>query len=145
MTAAATLLFGAHGQLGSEFVRTVSQSTRLIALDRGHVDLRDADAVRKAIVTHQPAAIINAAAYTAVDQAESEVEAATAINVDAPRIMAEEAARSGAVLVHYSTDYVFDGMLDRPYRESDPTHPMSVYGRTKLEGENAIRAVAHGI
>ena len=138
---AAILLFGANGQVGSELHAVLSAARQtVIALDRSHVDMRDPSAIRAAINTHRPAVILNATAYTAVDQAETDADTAHAVNVVAPAAMAESAASLGALLVHYSTDYVFDGTLDRPYRESDPTNPQSVYGRTKLAGEDAIRS-----
>ena len=113
----------------------------VVGFDRHELDLSNPDQIRRAIREVQPTAIVNAAAYTAVDLAETDELQARIINVDAPALMAEEAKRIGAVLVHYSTDYVFDGSRDRPYRETDLPNPINVYGKTKLAGEEAIRAV----
>jgi dTDP-4-dehydrorhamnose reductase len=109
-------------------------------LDRRQLDLTQPEEIRRAIRTFRPAFIVNAAAYTAVDKAESEESVARAINAEAPAVMAEEAKRSGASLIHYSTDYVFDGTKTTPYDEDDPPNPQNVYGKTKLEGERAIQA-----
>ena len=105
------------------------------------MDLADPDSIRRAIRDARPEIIVNAAAYTKVDKAESEPDLAMQVNGVAPGIMAEEAKRLGAILVHYSTDYVFDGELDRPYVEDDPPNPVNAYGKTKLAGERAIEAV----
>ncbi|WP_322063050.1 dTDP-4-dehydrorhamnose reductase [Paraburkholderia sp. J63] len=134
------LVTGVNGQVGFELLRTLQGLGRVVAADRAMLDLGSSDAIRRCIREVRPTMIVNPAAYTAVDQAETEVAAARQINADAPATLAEEAKRVGALLVHYSTDYVFDGMLDRPYREDDLTHPCSGYGATKLEGEQAIRA-----
>ncbi|OZI32045.1 dTDP-4-dehydrorhamnose reductase [Bordetella genomosp. 10] len=137
------LLLGKNGQVGWELQRALAPLGDLIALDR-HGDngltgnLADADGLARTVRTLAPQVIINAAAYTAVDKAESEVAAAEAINTVAPAVLAEEAKRLGALLVHYSTDYVFAGDGERAWREDDATGPLSVYGRTKLEGEHAI-------
>jgi len=112
----------------------------VIATDRATLDLADPDAIRRAVREAKPGVIVNAAAYTAVDKAESEPGLALRINGEAPGILAAEAARAGALLVHYSTDYVFDGAKDAPYVEDDPTGPVNAYGRSKLEGERAILA-----
>ena len=112
----------------------------MTAHDRATLDLADGKAIAAAVRDAKPALILNAAAYTAVDKAESDEAAATAVNATAPGILAEEARRCGALLVHYSTDYVFDGRKRAPYVETDPTAPLGVYGRTKLEGERAIAA-----
>jgi dTDP-4-dehydrorhamnose reductase len=111
----------------------------VVALDRQQLDLSRFDEIRRVIREIRPALIVNAAAYTAVDLAEKEHSLAQAINAEAPAIMAEEARRIDAALVHYSTDYVFDGSLNSPYEETDPTNPINVYGKTKLAGEQAIR------
>jgi dTDP-4-dehydrorhamnose reductase len=132
------LLFGAAGQLGHELASRLHVLGPVTALTRQDIDLSNADALRSLLQAQRPAVIVNAAAYTAVDKAEQEPALAQAINVTAPAVMAEEAARSGAVLVHYSTDYVFNGQATRPYLESDPTDPHSVYGRTKRDGEQAV-------
>lgn len=109
------------------------------ALDRAALDLSDEAAIRKTVRTLRPDLIVNPAAYTAVDKAESEPDLAYAINADAPRILAEEAAELGARMVHYSTDYVFDGRASQPYRETDMTNPLGVYGASKLAGEKAVQ------
>lgn len=132
------LLFGANGQVGTELRRTLLPHGDLRALTRAEVDLSDALAVKTAIASVKPKIIVNAAAYTAVDKAESEPELAASINRDAVVAMAEAACASGALLVHYSTDYVFAGEGDQPYQTDDPTGPKGVYGKTKLEGEQAI-------
>lgn len=132
------LLTGRSGQVGWELERALAPLGELIALDRAQLDLSDADAIRNVMREVAPAVIVNAAAYTAVDRAESEPALASAVNARAPGVLAEEARRCGALLVHYSTDYVFDGEKKAPYVEEDPAHPLNVYGRTKLEGERAI-------
>ena len=134
------LLAGRGGQLGWELQRSLAPLGELIALDRAGMDLADPDSIHRAIADARPAVIVNAAAYTAVDRAESEPEAAMRVNAVAPGIIAEEAARIGALVVHYSTDYVFDGTKGAPYREDDAPAPLSVYGRSKLAGEEAVRA-----
>ena len=135
------LLTGVNGQVGHELQHTLSVLGRAVALDRSQLDLSDADAIRRVVREIKPNLIINPAAYTAVDKAESEPELAFAINATAPAVLAEEAAKLGATLVHYSTDYVYDGSKSLPYVETDPTNPLSVYGKSKLAGEEAIRAV----
>ncbi|HQS99180.1 MAG: dTDP-4-dehydrorhamnose reductase [Hydrogenophilales bacterium 16-64-46] len=134
------LLTGANGQVGWELRRTLGALGEIVALDSRLMDLADAEAVRNTVRSIAPAIIVNPAAYTAVDKAESEPERAHAVNAVAPGVLAEEAARLGAVLVHYSTDYVFDGSGDTPWREDDATGPLNVYGVTKLAGEQAIAA-----
>jgi dTDP-4-dehydrorhamnose reductase len=136
----AILLIGANGQVGRELNRMLPFLGDVTALDRQRLDLSKPEEIRRAIRTFHPTWIVNAAAYTAVDNAESEEAVVRAINAEAPAVMAEEAKRSGASLVHYSTDYVFDGSKNSPYDEDDPTNPQNVYGRTKLEGEHAIQA-----
>lgn len=133
------LIFGAAGQVGTELQRSFSGFGEIIACDRAAVDLRREDQIRSMIRRTAPTVILNAAAYTAVDKAESEAELAMAINASAPGAMAEEAARCGAVLVHYSTDYVFDGTKASAWTEGDTTNPLNIYGATKLAGEEAIR------
>lgn len=139
-----TLLFGKGGQVGWELQRSLAPLGELVALDAGSRDLcgdfSNLEGIAQTIRAVAPDIIVNAAAHTAVDKAESEIELARTLNALAPGVLAEEAKRSGAWLVHYSTDYVFDGSGDKPWRESDPTGPLSVYGKTKLEGEEAIRA-----
>jgi len=134
------LLTGATGQVGWELRRSLACLGEVIAPDRGRMDLADAASVRRAVQALGPDLIVNPAAYTAVDRAESEPELARAINAVAPGVLAEEAARLGAVLVHYSTDYVFDGSKAGPYVEEDAPNPLNVYGQTKLAGEEAVRA-----
>ncbi len=134
------LLLGADGQLGWELRRALLPLGELSALGRAQADLSDPSGLRELLDRLRPAVIVNAAAYTAVDRAESEPELARQVNADAVALLAEYAARSGAWLVHYSTDYVFDGSAQRPWREDDAPNPLSVYGRTKLQGEQAIRA-----
>lgn len=134
------LVTGANGQVGWELRRALAPLGDVIAAHRGQLDVARTDALREGVRAMTPDVIVNAAAYTAVDRAESEPELARAINAIAPGVLAEEAARLDAVLVHYSTDYVFDGAKPAPYVESDPPSPLSVYGRTKLEGERAIGA-----
>ena len=134
------LLLGRNGQVGWELERTLAPFGEVIALDRKQLDLADEASIRRATRAVAPNVIVSAAAHTAVDRAESEPALANAVNGIAPGILAEEARRSDALLVHYSTDYVFDGEKGAPYREDDPPSPASVYGRSKLEGERAIQA-----
>jgi dTDP-4-dehydrorhamnose reductase len=134
------LLTGATGQVGYELERSLQGLGQVVALDRSRMDLADLDQVRSVIRAVRPNLIVNPAAYTAVDKAESEPELARRINAEAPGVMAEEAKRLGAAMVHYSTDYVFDGAQQGAWREDDPTGPINVYGQTKLEGEQAIAA-----
>lgn len=134
------LLTGARGQVGWELRRTLSCLGEVVALDSRAMNLADADAVRKTVREMAPNIIVNPAAYTAVDKAESEPELAHAVNAVAPGILAEEAARLGALLVHYSTDYVFNGSDSTPWKEDDACDPLNVYGATKLAGERAIQA-----
>jgi dTDP-4-dehydrorhamnose reductase len=133
------LLTGKNGQVGHDLQRFLPRLGEVVALDRQQLDLSRFDEIRRVIREIRPALIVNAAAYTAVDLAEKEHSLAQAINAEAPAIMAEEARRIDAALVHYSTDYVFDGSLNSPYEETDPTNPINVYGKTKLAGEQAIR------
>ena len=135
------LLTGGTGQVGWELQRTLAPLGRVVAPLRAELDLTRPDSLRAAVRGAGPGLIVNAAAHTAVDQAESEPELAMALNGEAPGILAEEAKRLGIPLVHYSTDYVFDGRKAQPYAESDAPNPVSVYGRTKLAGERAIQAV----
>ncbi len=136
----AILLIGANGQLGRELNAALTSLGEVTALDRQHLDLTRPEDIRPAIHDFHPALIVNAAGYTAVDQAESEATLARAVNAGAPAVLAEEAKKIGAALIHYSTDYVFDGTKTTPYEEDDPANPLSVYGKTKLEGERAIQA-----
>lgn len=134
------LLTGTGGQVGHELMRTLAPLGELHGFDRARLDLSDRDALVAACRALKPGLIVNAAAYTAVDKAESEPALAEAINARAPGILAREARRLGAVLVHYSTDYVFAGSKRSPYTETDPTGPLNAYGRSKLAGERAIAA-----
>jgi len=134
------LVFGANGQVGRCLVRRLPALASVEFLDRRQADLSRPETVRRALAACRPDVVINAAAYTAVDRAESEPELANTVNAEAPAVMAESCARSGAWLIHYSTDYVFDGAASEPYSEDDPVAPINVYGRTKLAGEQAIRA-----
>ncbi len=133
------LLVGKNGQVGHELHRLLPGLGEVVAPDRHRLDLIDPDNIRRVIRETCPQLIVNAAAYTAVDAAETDEAQAHAINTEAPALLAEEAKRLGAGLVHYSTDYVFDGSNTEPYDEADPTNPLNVYGRTKLAGEEAIR------
>lgn len=132
------LVLGANGQLGHELPRALSGLGRVIALDRAAADLSDPESLRGVLRRHEAGIIVNAAAYTAVDRAESEPDLAQTINGDAPGVLAEEAQSLGATLVHFSTDYVFDGHKASPYLERDQTNPLSAYGRSKLSGERAV-------
>ena len=134
------LQIGTKGQLGWELLRTCAPLGEVVALDYPDVDLSDSVGLRALVRSVKPDIIINAAAYTNVDKAESEPELARAINATGPGILAEEAQKTHAVLVHYSTDYVFDGTKGSPYVETDQPNPLNVYGQTKLEGEQAISA-----
>jgi dTDP-4-dehydrorhamnose reductase len=134
------LLTAKTGQVGYELERSLQGLGEIIALDRSQMDLANLAQVRDVIRAIKPNLIINPAAYTAVDKAESEPELAMRINGDAPGVMAEEARKLGAVMIHYSTDYVFDGSKRVPYVETDPPCPLNVYGTTKLAGEQAIQA-----
>lgn len=134
------LLTGTNGQVGWELERTLAPLGEVLACDRAGLDLADSDRIRAVVREARPEIIVNAAAYTAVDKAEAEPELAMAINGTAPGVLAEEAKRTGALLVHYSTDYVFDGAKDTPCTEDDPPNPCNAYGRSKLAGERAIRA-----
>ncbi|MEW6313066.1 MAG: dTDP-4-dehydrorhamnose reductase [Pseudomonadota bacterium] len=136
------LLLGGSGQVGWELRRTLLPLGKIIAPNRAELDLADADAIRTSVRRIAPDLIVNAAAYTAVEQAESEIDLAMAINGTAPAILAKEAARLGAALVHYSTDYVFDGAQPTPYREDDTPRPLNVYGASKLAGEQAVQAAS---
>jgi dTDP-4-dehydrorhamnose reductase len=138
----AILLIGSNGQVGRELKRMLPRVGEVTSLDRQRLDLTQPEEIRRAIRIFHPNFIVNAAAYTAVDKAESEEFLARAVNAEAPAVMAEEAKKIGASLVHFSTDYVFDGLKSSPYDEGDQPKPQNVYGRTKLEGERAIQASA---
>jgi dTDP-4-dehydrorhamnose reductase len=133
------LLFGAMGQLGTELQRTLNPYGEIFPFDIHNLNLENTGLVRETIRSVSPDAIINASAYTAVDQAESEAEKAFKVNGDIPGLFAEESAKLNAFLIHYSTDYVFDGTKGLPYIEGDKTNPLGVYGKSKLAGEEAIK------
>lgn len=133
------LLTGANGQVGHELRTTLAPLGPVVATTRETLDLTDEAAIRAAVRAVAPRVMVNAAAYTAVDAAERDEAACAWLNTEVPRILAEEAERCGAWLVHFSTDYVFDGTGRRPYREDDPVAPLGVYGRTKADGEAAVR------
>lgn len=134
------LITGANGQVGWALQRALAPLGDVVALDLHDLDLTQFDALRDGVRAIAPGVIVNAAAYTAVDRAESEPELARTVNAIAPGVLAEEAHRLDGVLVHYSTDYVFDGTKSEPYVETDSPNPLNAYGRTKLEGERAIGA-----
>jgi dTDP-4-dehydrorhamnose reductase len=134
------LLFGANGQLGSRLRTLLAAKGALRAFGQDDLDLRDLARLRSLIDDSRPDLIVNAAAYTAVDAAETDGESARLVNAEAPRIMAECAQARRALLVHYSTDYVFDGTAREPYREDSPVRPLGVYGVTKADGESAVAA-----
>jgi dTDP-4-dehydrorhamnose reductase len=138
------LITGAAGQLGREIAVAAPESVEVSALKREQLDITDSDAVAKAFRDLRPKLVINTAAYTAVDRAEEEPEAAFAVNCEGARFLAEAAARGKVRLIHISTDFVFDGRQDRPYAPEDPTGPLGVYGASKLEGERAVLSVAAG-
>ncbi|WAW09077.1 dTDP-4-dehydrorhamnose reductase [Oxalobacter vibrioformis] len=133
------LLLGKNGQVGHELLRTLYPLGEVIALDRNQVDLADKDRLREIVRGHGADVIVNAAAYTAVDRAEEEERLAFQINADAVELLADHARHNGTLLVHYSTDYVFDGKKDTPYVETDITNPPNVYGKSKLAGELAVQ------
>ncbi|WP_020069833.1 dTDP-4-dehydrorhamnose reductase [Paraburkholderia caledonica] len=135
------LLTGVNGQVGFELARSLQGLGTIVAPLRSELDLSDLAQVRRVVRELKPALIVNPAAYTAVDKAETDVDAAMRLNAEAPAVLAEEAKRLGAAMVHYSTDYVFDGTKAGVYVESDSVNPINVYGRSKLAGEEAIAAV----
>jgi len=132
------LLLGAGGQLGRALAAALPALGTLTALDRSQANLADLDALPGVVRRHRPDLLVNAAAYTAVDRAEREPQAAQRVNAEAVAVLAAEARRAGALLLHYSTDYVFDGAKPAPYVESDAAHPLNAYGRSKLAGERAV-------
>lgn len=133
------LLIGKNGQIGWELKRALAPLGEVVAVGSGELDLSKPAEIRRAVREMRPDLIVNAAAYTAVDAAEEEPELAMAVNGEAPGVLAEEAQRSDAALVHYSTDYVFDGAKGAPYTEDDEPAPINIYGETKLAGERAVR------
>lgn len=133
------LLTGKHGQVGFELQRALAPLGQIHAVDYAECDLADAAAIARLVRLVRPDVIINPAAYTAVDKAESEPQLAHVINAVAPGALGEEAAKLGAWVVHYSTDYVFDGSKSGAYVEDDPSNPLGVYGRTKRDGEIALQ------
>jgi dTDP-4-dehydrorhamnose reductase len=141
MSSPTFLITGANGQVGWELQRSLSALATTVAVDRDELDLIELDSVRRFVRQLRPSLILNAAAYTAVDQAEREPELARKLNAVVPRVLAEEAKRLNAVFISYSTDYVFDGAATRPYTEESSPHPLGIYGQTKLEGDNAIADV----
>ncbi|MGA2550122.1 MAG: dTDP-4-dehydrorhamnose reductase [Burkholderiaceae bacterium] len=136
------LVTGAKGQVGWELCRSLLLNGDVVALDRSQADLSRPQSLVPIIREIRPDIIVNAAAYTAVDRAETEEELATRVNGESVGVLAEECKRLGALLIHYSTDYVFDGLKDAPYSEDDVENPQNAYGRSKLAGEKAIRAIA---
>jgi len=135
------LLFGKYGHLGWELRRTLATLGEVTALDLPEVDFTHLDHLPEIVQRYQPQVIVNAAAYTAVDRAESEPERADAVNHLAPEILASKAAEINAAFIHFSTDYVFDGTKGSPYEESDTPHPLNVYGESKLNGEKAVQSI----
>ena len=133
------LLTGKTGQLGSELNRLLAKLGEVIAPERNELDLREPEKIREVMRNTKPQLIVNAAAYTAVDAAETDTPNALAVNAEAPRLLAQEAKKIGATLVHFSSDYVFDGTKKAPYVETDLPNPLNAYGRSKLAGEEAIR------
>jgi dTDP-4-dehydrorhamnose reductase len=134
-----TLLIGKNGQVGHDILPKLEKVSKVTAVDRAMLDLTRPDDIRQVVRSVRPDVIVNAAAYTAVDKAESERALAEAINARAPEVLAQEASQAGSLLVHYSTDYVFDGTKLGPYTEEDPVCPINTYGKTKANGEEAIR------
>ncbi len=139
------LLTGADGQLGQELQRTLVPLGEIIGVGHQALDLTQPDRIRQIISEIKPDLIVNAAAYTAVDKAQTEPELAKSINAVAPTIMAEEQARHGGILIHVSTDYVFDGRKNSPYTEEDAPNPLSVYGQSKLAGEEGIQKTSQSL
>ena len=132
------LVTGKNGQVGFELQRALAVLGHVVAVDFEECNLADADSIRALIQQHKPQIIVHPAAYTAVDKAESDLATAFAVNAQAPGVIGEEAAKLGALVIHFSTDYVFDGSKDTPYVETDTPNPQSVYGQSKLDGEKAL-------
>ncbi len=141
MTQPVILVIGKIGQVGYELRRAAAPLGRLVSVDFPEIDLTDGNSIRKWVRETGPTVVINAAAYTAVDKAETDEQRCLQINGVAPGILAEEAKRAGALLVHYSTDYVFDGTKGAPYVEADAPNPLGAYGRSKLAGDRAVQQV----
>ncbi len=133
------LLIGASGQVGQELKQTLTGVGEVVAVGRQELDLTDVDSLRHRIAAVKPDVLVNAAAYTAVDKAESDIELANAVNAIAPTVMAEEVQRLEGMLIHISTDYVFNGKKSSPYLEDDLPHPLGIYGKSKLLGEDGVR------
>lgn len=134
------LLIGKNGQVGWELRRTLAPLAEVVAVDYPEINLTDTPALRALVAGTRPALVVNAAAYTAVDKAETETELCRQVNAVAPGVLAGEAKKLGALMVHYSTDYIFDGAKTSPYVETDAPNPLGAYGRTKLEGDRAVKA-----
>jgi len=134
------LLLGKNGQVGWELRRTLAPLAEVTAVDYPEINFTDVPALRRLVADAHPDAVVNAAAYTAVDKAETEPELCRQINAIAPGVLAEEAKKIGALMVHYSTDYIFDGTKSSPYVETDVPNPLGAYGRSKLEGDQAVKA-----
>lgn len=133
------LLFGSNGQVGYQLLRILPSYDEITALDRQAIDIADLEKLHALLYAHAPDLIINAAAYTAVDKAETELSLAHTVNAESVRVMANYSRDVGARFIHYSTDYVFDGKKEGMYLENDPVNPLSIYGKTKLAGEKAIQ------
>ena len=133
------LLIGKNGQVGWELRRTLAPLAEVVAVDYPEINLTDTPALRQFVTGTRPSVVVNAAAYTAVDKAETETELCRQINAVAPGVLAEAAKKIGALMVHYSTDYVFDGAKTSPYVETDAPNPLGAYGRSKLEGDQAVK------
>jgi dTDP-4-dehydrorhamnose reductase len=134
------LLIGKNGQVGWELRRTLAPLAQVVAVDYPEINLTDTPVLRALVAAHDPSVVVNAAAYTAVDKAETETELCRQVNAVAPGVLAGEAKKIGALMVHYSTDYIFDGTNTLPYVETDAPNPLGTYGRTKLEGDRAVKA-----
>ncbi|MGA2241287.1 MAG: dTDP-4-dehydrorhamnose reductase [Verrucomicrobiota bacterium] len=134
------LLLGKNGQVGWELHRTLAPLAEVVAVDYPEINLTDTPALRQFVAGTRPTVVVNAAAYTAVDKAETETELCRQINAVAPGVLAGEAKKIGALMVHYSTDYIFDGAKMSPYVETDAPNPLGAYGRSKLEGDRAVKA-----
>jgi dTDP-4-dehydrorhamnose reductase len=134
------LLIGKNGQVGWELRRTLAPLAEVVAVDYPEINFTDVPALRQFVAATNPSVVVNAAAYTAVDKAETETDLCRQVNAVAPGILAEEAKKLGALMVHYSTDYIFDGTKTSPYIETDTPNPLGVYGRTKLDGDRAVKA-----